>query len=221
MQILGYTATWPTTCFIGGGCGKRVFAHTNGFGDFVLFDKLGWPWQVHDCYENRFIIGGSQNSPRMISIREDRFDEYRRTQVPTSLPQRKIAASEIRAVDPVAAVDKGEIVVVGYVQDYFERRADKLAEKMGTLGQQILSRVLGTLRSQLTIVTTEFKSFTVFADLRNVVVRPRDMVVARIRAVRAVGIRDVPAVFLADDITLVHGMNGATGSRQNPTRRQT
>jgi hypothetical protein len=157
----------------------------------------------------------------MISIREDRFDEYRRTQVPTSLPQRKIAASEIRAVDPVAAVDKGEIVVVGYVQDYFERRADKLAEKMGTLGQQILSRVLGTLRSQLTIVTTEFKSFTVFADLRNVVVRPRDMVVARIRAVRAVGIRDVPAVFLADDITLVHGMNGATGSRQNPTRRQT
>jgi hypothetical protein len=27
-----------------------VYFHTNGFGDCVLFDRLGWPWQVHDCW---------------------------------------------------------------------------------------------------------------------------------------------------------------------------
>jgi hypothetical protein len=221
MQVLGYTATWPTECFIAGGCGKRVFAHTNGFGDFVLFDKLGWPWPIHHCYEDRFVLGGLQNSRRTVDIREDRIDEYRRTQVPTTLPQRKVAGSEIRAVDPLTAIGRGDILVAGYVQDYFERRADKLAAKMGTLGHQTLNRVLGTARSQLTIVTTEFKSYTLFADLRDVVVRRKDMVLARIRAVRAVGIRDVPAVFLADEIILVHGMNGATGLRQSPTRRQT
>ena len=41
MKSLGYSSTWATTCFINGGCGAKVFAHTNGRGDFVLFDELG------------------------------------------------------------------------------------------------------------------------------------------------------------------------------------
>ena len=56
MQRLGYAATWKTHCFISGGC-RRVdlWGHTNGDGDFVLFDPpLGWPWPVHDCYVRRF-----------------------------------------------------------------------------------------------------------------------------------------------------------------------
>jgi hypothetical protein len=28
-----------------------VFFHTNGFGDCVVFDDLGWPWPVHPCWE--------------------------------------------------------------------------------------------------------------------------------------------------------------------------
>jgi len=53
MKKLGYRATWLTTCFIGGGCNAVVFAHTNGCGDFVLFDDLGHPWPIHECYANR------------------------------------------------------------------------------------------------------------------------------------------------------------------------
>jgi ribosomal protein S10 len=29
----------------------EVFFHTNGYGDCVLFDELGYPWEVHACWE--------------------------------------------------------------------------------------------------------------------------------------------------------------------------
>jgi len=32
-------------------CGKSVYYHTNGYGHSVLFDNLGCPWEVHDCWE--------------------------------------------------------------------------------------------------------------------------------------------------------------------------
>ena len=31
-------------------CNDSVFYHTNGNGDSVLFDSLGWPWEVHECW---------------------------------------------------------------------------------------------------------------------------------------------------------------------------
>jgi hypothetical protein len=31
-------------------CGADVYYHTNGYGDSVLFDSLGCPWQVHGCW---------------------------------------------------------------------------------------------------------------------------------------------------------------------------
>lgn len=41
--------TYQTKCWY---CGDEVFYHTNGFGDCVLFDELGHPWQVHECWIN-------------------------------------------------------------------------------------------------------------------------------------------------------------------------
>ena len=32
-------------------CGDEVYYHTNGYGDSVLFDSLGSPWEVHGCWE--------------------------------------------------------------------------------------------------------------------------------------------------------------------------
>ena len=55
MKALGYSLTWRTRCFLSGGCGQLgLFGHTNGDGGFVLFDRLGWPWPVHECYLRRF-----------------------------------------------------------------------------------------------------------------------------------------------------------------------
>ena len=39
--------TYPINCWW---CHAPVFYHTNGYGDSVLFDSLGWPWQVHPCW---------------------------------------------------------------------------------------------------------------------------------------------------------------------------
>jgi hypothetical protein len=32
-------------------CGEEVFYHTNGCGDSVLFDRLGYPWYLHECWK--------------------------------------------------------------------------------------------------------------------------------------------------------------------------
>jgi hypothetical protein len=32
-------------------CGEGVYYHTNGYGDSVYFDSLGYPWQVHRCFQ--------------------------------------------------------------------------------------------------------------------------------------------------------------------------
>ena len=33
-------------------CGDTVYYHTNGYNDHVLFDNLGWPWPVHQCWQD-------------------------------------------------------------------------------------------------------------------------------------------------------------------------
>ncbi len=40
--------TYLTQCWW---CGATVYFHSNGYGDAVLFDSLGIPWQVHSCWE--------------------------------------------------------------------------------------------------------------------------------------------------------------------------
>jgi hypothetical protein len=48
LELCGSPTTRRTPCWW---CGEPVFYHTNGNGDSVLFDELGWPWQVHPCWE--------------------------------------------------------------------------------------------------------------------------------------------------------------------------
>jgi hypothetical protein len=204
MQVLGFARTWRTFCFINGGCGKSVFAHTNGFGDFVLFDNLGWPWQIHDCYLNRVCqrIGDSFNS---YEIRADALAEYRSAYEKQPLAKTSRPTRDILRAVPEHHIGKPDELVFGYVQDYIENRADRIFRDLGTVGQQHLRATLGENRSQITIVTTEFQSFTAFADLRNVVVKKKDMVAARLKAVRILGIPNTKAVFLCSDVLLVRG----------------
>src|SRR5947207_9074394 len=57
MEHLGGShVTYVTKCWT---CGTQVFFHTNGYGDVVLFDSLGWPWLVHFCYHTRHGAGPS------------------------------------------------------------------------------------------------------------------------------------------------------------------
>jgi len=48
---LGHPLTCTIDCWW---CGQKVYYHTNGNGDSVLFDYLGKPWPVHPCWiENK------------------------------------------------------------------------------------------------------------------------------------------------------------------------
>ncbi len=47
LGIVPWPVTYPTRCFW---CGEEVFYHTNGYGDCVLFDELGPPWPIHECW---------------------------------------------------------------------------------------------------------------------------------------------------------------------------
>lgn len=57
-------ATYLTTCWW---CGQEVWYHTNGYGDHVLFDELGWPWQVHSCWAEHAASSGGTALPRGVA----------------------------------------------------------------------------------------------------------------------------------------------------------
>jgi hypothetical protein len=54
-------------------------------------------------------------------------------------------------------------------------------------------------------VTSDFESYTAYADLRNVVVRKKDMVAARLKAMKVLGIAGTDAIFICDEVLLVRG----------------
>lgn len=212
MQSSGYPATWPTSCFISGGCGESVFAHTNGFGDFVLFDELGPPWPVHECYANRFLLSASG---RLI-VRDDRRAEYRGIAISDVPAKPRTAERTITKVEPTEHIGKKQFLAIGYVQDYVERRVDSLLKKTGLLGRQIIERAFGNRKSQLTLVTTELKSYTVFADLSRIVVQRKDIICARLTAVPVLGLPGMAAVFLADEILTLQGLSKDGGGKLAP-----
>ncbi len=64
-------------------CKAQVFYHTNGYGDSVLFDRLGYPWQVHECWElyrevRKDRAAKYERLRDQISLEENRRPSYRR-----------------------------------------------------------------------------------------------------------------------------------------------
>jgi len=51
-------------------CGAEVYYHTNGYGDSVLFDSLGSPWEVHDCWNQH---REQKKSVRLFDLKVDQF----------------------------------------------------------------------------------------------------------------------------------------------------
>jgi hypothetical protein len=204
METVGHRRTWRTLCFINGGCGEEVFAHTNGYGDFVLFDRLGWPWAIHGCYLERFCLQTGP-TPDHLEIRASAVPEYREAYEKVPLVVRQGSTRDICRVNAEDHVGEAERAIFGYVQDFIENRAEHQLRALGTVGQEHLRATLGNNRSQITIVTSDFESYTAYADLRNVVVRKKDMVAARMRPIRVLGINRTRAVFLCDEILLVRG----------------
>jgi hypothetical protein len=61
-------------------CGAEIFFHTNGNGDVVFFDELGWPWPKHPCLSSDDTIrSASRSNQPMNDLLKMRF---RPTQIP-------------------------------------------------------------------------------------------------------------------------------------------
>ena len=194
MKSLGYSSTWATTCFINGGCGARVFAHTSGQGDFVLFDDLGWPWPVHDCYLNRYRSIPAGGEPRKGSSMQSvvlssllaaaRSSSYcghdGRGALCPSVPGAQ-PRSNITRIEPRVGMPGGTLTVVGFVADVHERYRPRELRTLGTFGEQIAAKVIGTRSSQITVVNNQLESFTALADLSREVVAKGDSVSVDLR----------------------------------------
>ncbi len=86
MKSLGYSATWRTKCFLG--CTRTVWAHTNGHGDFVLLNDLGWPWPIHECYSASGNLDGEptgidRNGEKTTPVTPESFAKKRHTSLAT------------------------------------------------------------------------------------------------------------------------------------------
>jgi ribosomal protein S10 len=73
-------------------CEDEVFFHTNGNGDCVLFDRLGWPWPVHDCWAENSDEHDAAADRMEATLRDRGYDGrgeligLRPSEVPGSIP---------------------------------------------------------------------------------------------------------------------------------------
>jgi hypothetical protein len=87
--------TYLTECWW---CGATVYYHTNGYGDSVLFDSLGCPWQVHDCWEN---YREEKKNAKLFELNVEKFKclvlagAIRKLQTERKIPTEKSVAAEM------------------------------------------------------------------------------------------------------------------------------
>ncbi len=203
MKALGYALTWKTVCFINGGCGKKGFAHTNGSGDFVLFDDLGRQWQIHDCCLDRFCLKSNRYT-KTAQIRHEAINEYRHADVQLPIRVTK-KPPDTRRIGPTDHLKNPKTNVLGYVKDTVHDHAKRLFKGLGTIGQTQVQATLGHNRSQLTIVTPDYKSYTAYADLQHTRVTKKDMIAARLKAVKVLGVPGTESISVCDVARLVWG----------------
>jgi len=204
MKSLGYSSTWATTCFINGGCGAKVFAHTNGRGDFVLLDELGWPWPVHDCYLNRYcsIPAGSERRKDSIAQSVDLSSLLATAKNSSDYAPdsgrilRTRSRADITRIEPRVGMPAGDFTVVGRVAEVHERYRPRQLRTLGTFGEQIAAKVIGTRNSQITVISGELESFTALVDLSREVVANGDFVSLDLRSGSVLGI----PLFLCDRV---------------------
>src|SRR5450631_3805924 len=169
--------TYPTACK---DCGDRVFFHTNGFGDGVIFDSLGPPWPVHACYEERRDqerrVEFLEYRGRMVALYGPPIDERAFARTPPkraakpTIEERRAASNtkgqpreekiDIQRCDP-EKFTRTPLDVFGYVRE--THRGRKLSDKCATsslIYEQLYKRVRATDFLQVTVIDTSLVSYT-------------------------------------------------------------
>lgn len=165
MDALGHPLTWRTRCFLG--CSQLVFAHTNGHGDFVLFDKLERPWPIHECYFDRFNL----------HVGRSRKVAYRGTPIRPW--------DEITPITPDAHGPRKRYGFIGTITNVEKGFVNKSEEfrALTSRGAEEVRKVLAGRTSLLTVVTGQGAEFTAFFDIKRNPIRFRDIVVCDLKPV--------------------------------------
>ena len=190
MKKLGYPATWGCTCFIDGGCGTGVFAHTNGDGDFVLFDELGHPWPIHECYQKRSIVSGIQQSDNI---------DY------SNIPKR-VAIIDIK-VDQVQADSRNATYnVLGTVTSIKPKALSQCEEFRNLSSAEVakIKKLLAGRSSLMTIEDVENRKFTMFFDYKKYEINSLDIVSCRIKTKQILN----EFVFVVSSVKYFHSSSG-------------
>ena len=215
--------THPTRCR---DCGADVFFHTNGFGDAVLFDELGWPWPVHECW--RMYVAdkstdeelGPSRRPgsdlKSLERREFRLQGFR-SGITVTTEQRPQYDESVRAYeseratlgdDAIARVEPKNFVgvvldeIVGVVQVVLRKHRLPEHAKSG-IGRSVWARAVGNRPGQMTVIDFDYNSYTFrVADSDAQGVRSGDLVKVSLNAVEVTGIGQF---FLCDRLEKLTG----------------
>jgi hypothetical protein len=178
VEALGHSLTWNTTCFIGDGCGAKVFGHTNGYGDFVLFDELMPPWPVHDCDLRRFELSSRSKALEIQHTRE----------FPVLLTGVARLPESFEPLEAIAARRAQSFSVVATVVDVFETLAEwrKELRKERVFGDRsvLMYNQAQSSRSVRRLFSGESKEQYAFVDLNEFRVRCKDVVAAILQRTR-------------------------------------
>lgn len=183
MEKLGYARTWKTKCFLTSACHTEVWAHTNGNGDFVLFDGLGGPWQIHECsFQAPLDAGRSRNAgPRAGAPAKDW--EF----VVVIEPETNLRQPRRHFIGTVTSVVKGF------------SNTDAFRSRLSGASTDAMRKVLDGRTTSVTVVTGEGAQYSFFMDTKKTPTKVHDTVACDIK-VQA--LLNVP-VFVATKVSVV------------------
>jgi hypothetical protein len=134
--------TYPTICTE---CDKVVFAHSNGFRDFVLFDPpLGPPWKVHGCYLARNLKRVSPEEVFREGLLQESLDascNMNGCNVITSVTPSKVNMVSTRSMPLTLAAILHGSTAASFVEVDYWRRTEIRAGKMVWVLKDSMERI--------------------------------------------------------------------------------
>jgi hypothetical protein len=178
------------------------------------------PWPIHPCFESRVggqILDRAAYRAYMVSVYGQPFEPKSRSAPPRFAPRalnskgfRKQAPTLVERPVDIARCDPhhflgSKLQVVGFVHDLHQGWSISRFAKPGSIGYATFRRVIGSeLFSQLTIVDSDFMSYTVIVPGSSTPVRRGAMVALLIEAAEA--LKD--SLFICRSLNVVRWKRG-------------